>query len=783
MNPDSTAANDNHRPPGSVQINCVEGRFQPFAVAAMIRRQMDLLAGSEFKVASRGPSAAYAAWLLGTLGASVDHQTMLAEDGLGLFLGQGARYVNELDLSGNGNVTLVTDVAVTPANRAELERVAAGARVIWITPWGLGSDWAEQPDSDLALYAASGWMTSVGEPGREPIAPPGAQCRFIAGLFAAIAALEHHASGGTPEPGLVDVSVLESLVATLIYDSVGYQYYGLLRERAGERFSRNQPLLATLPCADGYMGLHSPLHNQWTTLASVLGSPGLVSDPRFATIPERAANVGQLDEQYILPWLRNRTRWEAYHELQANRIPSSGHPDMEEVLDSPQLRARKSWDRVEARDGRTVKVPGPLARVREESGPGIRAQSGGPWRQGALRVVDLSMGWAGPMVTLNLAAMGADVIKIESHTHFDWWRGSRPPGDEALGLHERSHVFNTANRGKRGITLDLASERGRDLAIELISTADVLIENYAAGVVEKLGLSYDVLIEKNPSLVMVRQPGFGADGPESGYVVFGNTIEGMSGLSSLTGYDDGRPMMLSNACGDPVSGLGGTVALLAAVAGQRRDGKGRLVECAQLEGFLPLVSEGLLEFQLTGQVPPRKTNRRAGHEPSGAYHAGDDRWVVIDVEDDAQWERLAGEIGEPWAVEPSLALAADREARRSQVAERLIAWVVAEGADAVLEACVRAGVPASLVHNEAEILGLEPLLVSDFWQGMEREPVGYHMHPTIAYSMSGERPLPQSPAPLLGQHTDEVLGAMGYDEAARAELAAAGVTGRTPVRV
>ena len=746
-----------------------------------MRGQMDLLASSTFKIASAGPAAAYAAWLLQTFGAETDHQTALERDGLGAFLGRGAGFVREFEFTGDRNVTWITDVPVTPENRATLEALAGSARVIWVTPWGLGSDWAERPASDLALYAASGWMTSVGDPGREPLAPPGAQCQFIAGLFATIAALEHNVvDGRAPAPGLVDVPVLEALVATLIYDPVAYQYYGLLRARAGNRFSGNQPLLATLPCADGYMGLHSPLHAQWTTLASLLGDPGLVSDPRFATIPDRSANVAQLDEQYILPWLQNRTRWEAYHELQANRIPSSGHPDMEEVLDSPQLRHRKSWDSVQSPDGRTLRVPGALARVRAESAPGTRRSTAGPWRRGALRVVDLSMGWAGPMVTLNLAAMGADVIKIESHTHFDWWRGSRPPGDEALGLHERSHVFNTANRGKRGITLDLASDRGREVAIELISTADVLIENYAAGVIEKLGLAYEVLSERNPPLIMLRQPGFGCDGPESGYVVFGNTIEGMSGLSSWTGYEDGPPTLRSTAGGDPGSGLGGTVAVLAAVAAQHRDGKGRLIECAQLEGFLPLVSEGLIEFQLTGEVPRRRGNVRPGHAPSGAYHAGEDRWVVIDVLDDAQWERLAGEIGEAWALEPSVALLADRQARRGEINARLGAWVAAEGSDAVLEACLRAGVPASLVNNEAEVLGLEPLLVSDFWQGMEREPVGFHLHPTIAYSAAGERPLPATPAPLLGQHTDEVLEAMGYSDTDRARLAAEGVTGRVP---
>jgi crotonobetainyl-CoA:carnitine CoA-transferase CaiB-like acyl-CoA transferase len=386
------------------------------------------------------------------------------------------------------------------------------------------------------------------------------------------------------------------------------------------------------------------------------------------------------------------------------------------------------------------------------------------------------------MQTFNLACRGAYVKKVESHSHIDWWRVTRPPGDgDGMGLHERSHVFNTTNRGKRGITLDLATEGGRETLLDLVETADVLVENYAASVMEKLGLTWEALSARNPSLIMLRQPGYGADGPEAGYVVFGNTIEGMSGLSSLVGYEDGPPMMLSNACGDPVSGLGGTVALLAAVAARRRDGKGRLVECAQLEGFLPMVSEGLIEYQVTGVAPERRGNQRAEKHPSGAYHAGNDRWVALAVQDDEAWERLAGEIAEDWALEPSLALAGDRQQQRSLLSERLGTWIKAVGPDAAVEACLCARVPASAVLDESEVLGLDPLLASEFWQGLDRDPVGYHLHPTLAYSRAGRRPLAERPAPLLGQHTEEVLRALGKNSRELAALAAAGVTGPVPV--
>lgn len=740
---------------------------------------MELLSDRRFSVSSHGLAAGYAGWLLRSLGARVEHASALDPEDIGAFLGQGATFVPDPSLDGEPGGTVITDAPVTRHTRARLESLAADRRVIWITPWGLSSDWSERPDSDLALYAASGWMNSVGEPQREPLAPPDGQCRFIAGLFAAIAALEPAVNPEAAAPGLIDVPVIESLVATLIYDPVSFQYYGQIRGRAGNRFSKAQPTLTTLRCKDGYLGLHTALHGQWVSLANLIGRPEMVRDPRFARLADRAANIGSLDSEFLLPWLASRTRWEAYHELQAARVPSAGLPDMAEVLASPQLNARASFDTVTTPAGRTYRVPGAPVRVNAESGPAAAPPQGGPWRPGAVRVVDFSMGWAGPMVTFNLACMGADVIKVESHTHFDWWRGSRPPGDgDGMGLHERSHVFNTTNRGKRGLALDLTTERGREIALELISTADVLVENYAAGVIEKLGLTWDVVSERNPSLVMLRQPGFGSTGPEGSYVVFGNTIEGMSGLTFLTGYEDGPPTMLSNAFGDPVSGLGGTIAVLAALDARSRDGKGRLLECAQLEGFLPMVSEALIRWQRTGDMPQRRGNRRLDNDPSGCFALGDDRWLVIDVQNDAQWAALAGEIGDPGAQSPGLAALAGRAARRVDLMRAMQAWIDSSGEHAVIAACERAGVPCSLVLNESDVLGLEPLLAADFWQGMEREPVGFHLYPTVAYNRGGARPLTGRPAPVVGQHTEEILAALGYSEAAHEALIAAGVTGK-----
>jgi crotonobetainyl-CoA:carnitine CoA-transferase CaiB-like acyl-CoA transferase len=744
---------------------------------------MEFLTGQRFAVESYTVAAAYAAWLLRQYGADVEHVSRLDLEGIGAFLGEGAKSGAEPRVEPLGKQVLITDAPVSAGTRARLESVARVRMVIWITPWGLDAEWAERPWTDLTLQAAGGWMHAVGDPGREPLAAPNSQALLTAGLFAAIAALSRHArvSPDAALPGLVDVSMAEAVLATTIYDAMAFQYHGITRARVSNRFAATQPTIVTLRCKDGYIGLHAALHRQWLRLCELVGHPELVTDARFANPLDRAANIVELDT-YLLPWLAERTRFEAYHELQAAGIPASPHPTIPEVLASPQLAARDWWQRVRTPGGREYCVPGPPARVVAEQPARTNGHAAGPWEPGKVRVLDFAMGWAGPLVSHILASYGADVIKVESHKRFDWWRGSRPPGDDpTVVLHERSHVFNAANRGKRGVTLDLTTERGRQLAIELASTADVLIENYAAGVMERFGLPYSALSAKNPRLIMLRQPAFGATGPEASYLAFGNTVEGLSGLSALIGYEGGPPMMMSSAFGDPVNGLNGAVAVLAALAGRERDGKGRCMEAAQLEAFLPMVSEAVIEYQRTGREAERAGNARPTDSPCAAFPcAGADQWITIHVQTDEQWAALAGVIGESWASSADLALGSQRVHERARLESVLAEWTAKRQRDELVETLMRAGVPAAAVNGEADVLSCEPFSSAGFFQPQDRAVVGMHLYPSLAIRSKGERALTHRPAPTLGEHNDEVFRGMGMSAVEIDTLRTDGIIGEHP---
>jgi crotonobetainyl-CoA:carnitine CoA-transferase CaiB-like acyl-CoA transferase len=730
-------------------------------------------------VRSYGVAAAYARWLINDTVTTVDHISALDPEGIGAFLAAGASYNQQPSLDVPPGGILLTDVPVNPESRTRIETLALESRVVWITPWGLSSEWSERPTSPLTLQAAAGWMSAVGDPDREPLSAPGSVVELVSGLFAAIEVLDEPLEPSPP--GLSVVSMVESGMATLIYDPVSFQYVGRTRGRVGNRFNRAQSTLVTLPCRDGYVGIHAALHGQWLTLCDVIGHPELKTDSRFASPAERMKHQQELDE-YLVPWLAERDRFEIYHCLEAARIPASPLPTLAEVLDSPQLRARNAWRDAPTPAGKVYRVPRQSPRDLVRVPGAKKSPPGGPWRKGALRIVDLSMGWAGPMVPFLLSARGADVIKVESHRRFDWWRGSRPPGDDpSLALHERSAVFNSVNRGKRGITLDLTTPEGNRLARELISTADVVVENYSAGVLEKLNLGYESLAESNPGLIMLRLPGFGSSGPEGSYLAFGNTIEGMSGLTSLVGYPGGPPTMLSNAFGDPIGGLNGTVAVLQALAARERDGHGRCIEVSQLEGFLPMVAEALVAYQRTGVLPERSGNRHAGFAPSGVYPcAGTEQWLAVAVPSDEAWAALAAFPGLGWAADTELRSAAGRVLHADSIDERLALWTRGLPRDEAVSMLMAAGIPAAPVLNESELFSFPPVQDNGFFVGEERAVVGYHLYPSLPVVRDHARVDAGRPAPTLGQHNAEVLSALGLTQDEIAALEANGIIGAVP---
>ena len=400
---------------------------------------------------------------------------------------------------------------------------------------------------------------------------------------------------------------------------------------------------------------------------------------------------------------------------------------------------------------------------------------------GKLRVLDISMGWAGPLVGQMFVEMGAEVIKVEDTHHFDWWRGSLSVAPPEMQPIERAAVFNTANRGKRGVTLDLASARGIEILKRLIEVSDILIENFSPGVMERLGLAYETVSAINPRLIMISMPSFGSDGPECNARGYGNTVEAMAGVTGLTGYHDGdgQRYTLSNALGDPVAGLHGVFALMVAIHERERSGRGQLIELAQVESLIPFVAEAMLDFQFTGKVPAARGNRHREHAPHGIYRcAGDDNWIALACESDEQWRGLARALG---INESRFATATSRKANEDALDAELSRALAALSADDCVARIREAGVLVAPVNSAPAVMADPQIQSRDYFVAIERAVVGTHLYPGAVARLPDTPLRADAPAPLLGEHNRQVLTELlGMTNDQITELERSGVIGSTP---
>ncbi|WP_423193444.1 CaiB/BaiF CoA transferase family protein [Cupriavidus sp. H18C2] len=557
--------------------------------------------------------------------------------------------------------------------------------------------------------------------------------------------------------------------------------------------------------ADGWIGIFTHTLPQWQALCTAIGREDLADDPAYASGPERMARADAIDA-ILVPAFRTRTAAQWFQRLADLKHPAVVVPDMRTLLDQAVHRERGAFVPVTL-DGVTFEgpvVPFPLGDAGPLPGgpaPALGAHDGLYRRAGldhvprhrpppavddamplqGLRIVDLTMGWAGPLAARTLADFGAEIIKVESTGYPDWWRGAI--FNEAFyrdRVYEKNTNFNLMNRNKLGITLDLTQPDGKALLLDLVAQADAVIENYSAEVLPKLGLDYAALRARNPRLVMLSMPAFGLGNAWSNTRAYGGTLEQASGLPLYTGHPDGGPAMTSYAYGDPVGGLNGGSAILLALYAQRATGRGRHVNLSQVEAMLPMTAPYLIEQSVAGSVSPRQGNRHPLNVPHGIYRcAGDDAWIALTATD-AQWPALCQAIGRnDLAMDPTLADGAGRRAAHDRIDDAIGQWSRTRDADAAMQQLQRAGIAAGVVRPMWQVLDDPHLRARGFWQQVERAHVGRYIAST-AWFRTGPGPVPtRSVSPTLGQHTDAVLArVLGLPPERLADLARRGITGQ-----
>lgn len=393
-----------------------------------------------------------------------------------------------------------------------------------------------------------------------------------------------------------------------------------------------------------------------------------------------------------------------------------------------------------------------------------------------LKVVELGGFAAGPMIGKHLADFGAEVIRIESRIHPDGFRGNYPPYRDNRPGPEVSAMFAMTNNDKLGITLNLKSTSGLDLARRLIDRADLVIENFTPGTMSRLGLGYEQVAETNPRLVMISTCNQGQSGPRAQRPGFGTHLSAQGGFVHLTGWPDREPALLWGPYIDYIAVGYGLVAALAALELRDRTGKGAYIDISQLETGMQFMAPAMLEYFATGTVAERAGNHDRCACPHGVYPTqGDDRWCALSVHDDEEWTAFEKAIGDPdWAQDPALATAEGRRAAADDLDLRIAEWTRARSREEVVKTLRAAGVHVAPVNDMADLHADPQLAAREMFRPLEHAALGSYMAVGPAFALSETPARLTRGAPLLGEHTRKVMRevlAIDGEEFARLEEA------------
>lgn len=392
-----------------------------------------------------------------------------------------------------------------------------------------------------------------------------------------------------------------------------------------------------------------------------------------------------------------------------------------------------------------------------------------------LKVADFSWVGVGPITMKYLGDYGATVVHVESSTRPDVLRLTAP-FRKGAGIN-RSQFFANFNSSKLGLTLNLNTPEGREVARRLAGWADVVAESYTPRAMRKWGLAYEDLHKINPSLIMISTCQQGQTGPHALYGGYGNLAAAVAGFFHLTGWPDRDPAGPYGAYTDFINPHFATSAVIAALDHQRRTGEGQYIDLSQYEGAIQFIAPAILDYTVNGVVQDRRGNAVDWACPHNAYPcAGEDRWLAVAVTTDADWDAL-GRVaaGQAFAADPRFRTLAGRKAHEAELDAAIATWT-ADQEVAELEArLIAAGVPAGAVQDCADLHQDPRVAAREFFVELDHAEMGPSNYDGPIFRLSETPGGPRLPAPTLGQHNEMVLrDLLGYDDDEIAELLIAG---------
>jgi crotonobetainyl-CoA:carnitine CoA-transferase CaiB-like acyl-CoA transferase len=752
------------------------------------------LAGRRVVDLTRGIAGAYCTKLLADAGADVtlvepaDGHPLRRWSASGSPTGDAGPLFRFLS-AGKSSLVVDDEVLADLVTRAEIvvtgeERSIpdTAATVVTISPYGTTGPWAGRPATDFVIQAESGSIAFRGRRDQPPVAAGGRLGEWVTGAYAAVAAL-------AARPGeRVDVSELETMtIAGSLFLDLMWHLVGA--EPSGPARSLELPSIE--PTLDGWVGFNTNTRQQFDDFLILIERADLLGDEQWVSVQARAARMDEWNA-IVHPWTSAHTTADVVERAAALRIPvapvmsGAGVGDIDHFAERGVFvddatgtfrhpRSPYALDGVRADTTRPAPDLGfgeppfwPRPAVPENSTPRPEGSTRRPLD--GVRIIDATAWWAGPEAGRLLALLGADVIHLEATRAPD---GMRMAGGVFAGQPrwwERSGIALSANTGKRGITLDLTQDDGRDLLDRLLADADVLLENFSPRVAERFELTPERLHAVNPGLVLVRMPAFGLDGPWRDRVGFAQTMEQVTGMAWITGHADDQPRIPRGPC-DPLAGAHAAFAVLVALEERARTGSGPFIESTMVEAALNVAAEQIIEWTANGVELHRQGNRAPGFVPQGLYAcAGEEQWLALSVATDEQWKALVEVVG----------LVADRS-DHDALDQELAAWAKDRDLDATVDELIAAGVPAGAARDPRTIGTHPQLSARGFFERLEHPVVGDQPFAALPFRFASVDRWLTRPAPTMGEHNAEVLGGeLGLSDDELAALEAAGVIGTAP---
>ena len=647
-----------------------------------------------------------------------------------------------------GNAGL--DFAALRRERPELVTMA-------VSDFGLGNSYSDWQASDAVLHALSGELCRSGIRGRAPLLPPHGlayQCAAAQAAYALTVSLFHALRTG--KGAHLDFSALEGAVQAL---DPGYGVGGSATlGRPAKLLSRDRPVRGMqypiLRCADGYVRICLLAPRQWQGMFRWMGEPEEFADPAFLKTAVRYKSPTLLPA--IGAFFADKTRQQIEDEGQKHGVPVGAMSTLGEAIQAPHFIERQAFQSLPLDDGRTAKVPasafivdgGRVETAGLDQPPAFPAATEGAMGRifEGLRVIDLGVIVVGAETARLLGDQGADVIKIESRAFPDGNRQSYLP-------YEFSVSFAAGHRNKRSLGLDLKDPRGRQIFLDLVSKADIVMSNFKPGTMASLGLDEETLSAVNDRLITVASSAFGSTGPWSKRMGYGPLVRAVTGLSERWRYaDDGEGFSDSlTIYPDHVAARLGAMAAVALLIRRLRSDKGGHVDIAQSE---------VMFAQFAGDVAKASLNLPVGEAPDrpwGVYRTrGEDDWCVVTVRNDRDWAALAPLIG--LAGDEALRTRAGRIAHADRIEPVLAEWMQGQEAADAMQLLQQAVVPAGMMLRVPELPGFGFYRERDFYRAETHAYLDEEVINEVRHVASADIPAAVTgPAPLVGEQTEEVM--------------------------